>query len=297
MKRRGISLPHGQKLPSTPASTASLERQYERTIRRLILPLKTAITQELLPKLPGIVQSFKDETRVDSVRKDVTYGEKISEVIEGIKFFVKQEFDRGDIEREVTKTADNVQNFNKTQVDKQMFTVLGVNPIRSEPYLEAKVKAFTEENISRIRSIADNFFPELEGMVRQSIELGESTSKLSKKILNTFFGADKKLRKKAKLIARDQIGKFFGSLTEVRQKETGVKEYIWSTSRDERVRGAPEKGIGGRYPKAKPSHVALHGKKFSWDKPPVSGVKGEKQHPGVPIQCRCVALPVLEDFK
>jgi SPP1 gp7 family putative phage head morphogenesis protein len=56
-----------------------------------------------------------------------------------------------------------------------------------------------------------------------------------------------------------------------------VEEYVWSTSRDERVR---------------PSHSAKDGKRFKWNDPP-----SDTGHPGNEIQCRCVAIPVLDDFK
>jgi SPP1 gp7 family putative phage head morphogenesis protein len=90
-------------------------------------------------------------------------------------------------------------------------------------------------------------------------------------------------RSRAKLIARDQTSKFNGSLNRIRQQQAGITEYRWSTSHDERVRGNPD----GKYPNARPSHWAREDKVFAWDKPPSDG------HPGEPINCRCVALAVL----
>ena len=78
----------------------------------------------------------------------------------------------------------------------------------------------------------------------------------------------------AELVARDQTTKLLGGLNQARQVEAGITEYIWSTSRDERVRD---------------EHAERDGQKFSWDDPPEDG------HPGEPIQCRCSATPVLSN--
>ena len=80
---------------------------------------------------------------------------------------------------------------------------------------------------------------------------------------------------RAELIARDQTLKTLGGINEVRQREAGVNSYTWSTSNDERVRE---------------EHQELEGQVFSWDSPPEPG------HPGEPIQCRCIAIPVIDEL-
>jgi phage-related protein (TIGR01555 family) len=81
---------------------------------------------------------------------------------------------------------------------------------------------------------------------------------------------------RAELIARDQTLKLNGAITEIRQTNAGVTEYTWSTSQDERVRE---------------EHAALEGQTFAWSSPPAVG------HPGEDFQCRCVALPVIDELK
>jgi SPP1 gp7 family putative phage head morphogenesis protein len=95
----------------------------------------------------------------------------------------------------------------------------------------------------------------------------------------------------ATLIARDQIGKLQGQVTQATQQAAGVVSYVWRTVDDERVRGRP----GGRYPKANPSHWALDGLTFQWDHPPVCGPGSQRGHPGHAILCRCFASPILPD--
>ena len=81
-------------------------------------------------------------------------------------------------------------------------------------------------------------------------------------------------QRRAALIARDQLGTLNGELSKRRQLAAGITKYRWQTARDERVR---------------PSHRNVQGQVFSWEAPPEMG------HPGEPINCRCVALPVLDD--
>jgi SPP1 gp7 family putative phage head morphogenesis protein len=79
-------------------------------------------------------------------------------------------------------------------------------------------------------------------------------------------------KSRAELIARDQILKLNGRITQIRQQMAGVQSYVWSTSKDERVRE---------------SHQELEGETFSWSAPPSVG------HPGEDFQCRCIALPLI----
>lgn len=81
-------------------------------------------------------------------------------------------------------------------------------------------------------------------------------------------------------LRRELLWKFFipndkkVSLTKVRHEELGITHYRWSTSGDERVRD---------------THIENDGKIFAYDDPP-----DETGHPGHDINCRCVAIPVLD---
>ena len=94
-------------------------------------------------------------------------------------------------------------------------------------------------------------------------------------------------KERAQVIARDQTSKMNTNINQIRQTALGIQEYIWRTSEDSRVVGAP----GGKYPQGNAmhgNHYVRNGKIFRWDEPPDDG------HPGWPIQCRCVALGVVD---
>ncbi|MCY4114500.1 MAG: minor capsid protein [Chloroflexi bacterium] len=73
-------------------------------------------------------------------------------------------------------------------------------------------------------------------------------------------------------ITRDQTNKAISNLTQARHLQLGNEEYVWRTVQDERVLA---------------DHADLEGTTQRWDQAPAIG------HPGEPIQCRCVAEPVI----
>lgn len=114
-------------------------------------------------------------------------------------------------------------------------------------------------------------------------------------------------KKRAQVIARDQTAKMTSTLNHSRFQSIGVDKYIWRTSRDQRVVGNPS----GWYPKgnsAHGNHYIMEGKIFSLTNPAVYAIRRSdgslewkkrttemsKTHPGMDIQCRCYAEPLLE---
>lgn len=85
-------------------------------------------------------------------------------------------------------------------------------------------------------------------------------------------------KRRARLIAINEVSNAVSRAHEETQKELGITQYTWYSAGDKRVR---EK------------HRERHGKIFLWSKPP----KEEKidGHPGRPIRCRCVAIPVIDN--
>jgi SPP1 gp7 family putative phage head morphogenesis protein len=162
-------------------------------------------------------------------------------------------------------------------VDKSVRGVVAVET--SE--LGVKHKAFVRENVALIKSIGPRLHDAVVDTVEEGWRKGRTTAAIAADVEESFGVSERR----ARLIARDQVGKLNGDVTKARQKEIGISSYAWSTSMDERVRGNP----GGLYPDADPSHWHREGKVFAWDDPPEDG------HPGEAIQCRCVAIPIIPD--
>ncbi len=130
-----------------------------------------------------------------------------------------------------------------------------------------------EANVALITSIPGQYFDQLQDAVSDNWENGGFVEDLSDAIEHIGDVTESR----AALIARDQTGKMNSAFNRIRQTSIGIDRYEWQTAEDERVRD---------------SHAALDGRTFSWDAPP--SVDGEPAQPGEPINCRCVASPVLD---
>jgi len=138
------------------------------------------------------------------------------------------------------------------------------------------IEAFRKRNIALIESLQGRQLEEIRGILEVAEIQGLRVEVIRQQIQARFDVS----RSKADLLARDQTLKLNGELTEKRQTQAGITRYKWSTSNDERVRK---------------THEDLDGEDFSWDDPPVTNDAGDRNHPGGDYQCRCVAIPILDD--
>lgn len=228
------------------------------------------VREQLEPELPGLVATARlgradaSEVRLDKDPSDVNaILDRISE-----KWF--SEYPNERLAQLATKYATRTATFQREQLSKQFRAVLGIDIYRSEPWLAPRVAVFTAENVALIKSIASDHFGDLEKRLVAGLRTGERWEQLATTIAERYGVAESR----AKLVARDQVGKLFGELNQVRQKSHGVTGAIWRTMGDNRVRD---------------SHDELEGERFTWADPP--SVDGEETIPGEAVNCRCWAEP------
>jgi SPP1 gp7 family putative phage head morphogenesis protein len=123
-------------------------------------------------------------------------------------------------------------------------------------------------SVSLIRGMTDELAKRVVDVLIRGATKGKRSTAIAKELVEQFAWSSKR----AKFIARDQIATFNGTLNRLRQTQVGITQYQWATSLDERVR---------------PLHANREGKVFAWNKLPSDG------HPGEPINCRCVARPIV----
>lgn len=152
---------------------------------------------------------------------------------------------------------------------------LGV-AVFADPDLTASRDAFREENLELITSLAADKVQRVERVLVENA--GARVEEIAARIRDTTGATESR----AALIARDQVLKASGQVTQARHQAAGVREYIWRTSRDERVRDR---------------HRALDGTRHPYTSPPVVDPRtGRRAHPGGDYQCRCTAEPVIPGF-
>lgn len=165
--------------------------------------------------------------------------------------------------------ADNIDQHSSAALTSSLRPAIGIDVVGDVPKIREVSQIFAHNATKLIQSVETKLLSDVEDTVVRAIQQGTHVKQLRKEIQKKFDVS----KNRANLIARDQVGKFYSQLTEHRQTDLGIKEYIWSTSLDERVRD---------------THASLEGQKFSWDNPPSVG------HPGWDFQCRCEAIPVLD---
>ena len=230
------------------------------------------ITKTLLfPRLPGIERDFRATTgRFDD------YVDTLAALFQSIKVIFKQKVPESELEDMASDQAQDINQYSAATFNSQVYQVAGVKPFVTEPWLVPTMKSFTKNNVSLISTVHESYFKDIENVVYDGLERGLSTREIEKAIRDKT-GVSKS---RAKLIARDQTGKLNSNLSMKRASGLGVRKFRWVTSADERVRS---------------SHRAVNNKIYTYAEGAV--VDGEKTWPGQPIQCRCVAVPVLSSIE
>lgn len=141
-------------------------------------------------------------------------------------------------------------------------------PMFFTPWEGEYVDSFIHENVSLIKSIKSEHLKAVEGILQRGIRSHEPVSSIAHRIEN----AGGVSQRRAAMIARDQVGRFFGQVNKKLQVDSGIEKYIWYTAMDERVR---------------PTHAANEGKIFTWKEGSPIG------HPGEEHFCRCTAGAVF----
>lgn len=168
--------------------------------------------------------------------------------------------------------ATKTSTAQRIQLTKQVRAALGVELFAPETGVADLVDAWALENAALIRSVSQRVVDQVATATTRALAAGTLWPDLAAEI-------DKSVglgEKRAKLIARDQVGKLYGQVNAQRQRNLGVTHFIWRTAADRRVR---------------PEHRALEGEKF----PFADGAPGEGL-PGQPVLCRCYSEPSFDEI-
>lgn len=254
----------GRKAKAKPVRVSrKLELDYTRALLAIVEDMHIETVKALMPLIEQ--PSIGDSVMVaDSIFSDFktafsktanTVKAKVSGIAEALAQTV------------VSKQGQQSDNQLSTMI--QQRTGIDFSGLMSDSVLKEAVDEAVAANISLINSIPQQYLDRVEQAVMASLQAGTLNDTLADEL--------KKIRgvtdSRAKLIARDQLGKINSRLSQIRQQSLGITHYYWSTSHDERVRAR---------------HRRWDGDLIAWDDPPIDG------HPGQAIQCRCTAIPDLD---
>lgn len=173
------------------------------------------------------------------------------------------------------RIAVDVATHTMRELRRQFQAQVGVDPISSNAGLSGARERFVRENVARITTVANDRIDRVHALIRDAVVRGTRVEVLAQQ-LEESGGVS---RRRASLIARDQVLTANAQMARLRAQNAGIVEYEWVTSRDEKVRK---------------THRELEGRVFRYDNPPIDPETGESMLPGEPIGCRCTAKPRLE---
>lgn len=258
---------------------SSVERAYAGAIRGFVVRWRAAAFADL-GEVPALLASAARER----ARTDADEGRRLREIVSRTSQRMEAAVPQPEIEALAEQFARNTETWQRRQMDRQVRAALGVDLSTTsavrDRWLGQATDGFVAENVELIKDIEGHAVAFMSRTITRAVASGTLWPDLAEEI-ETEFGYG---RARARLIARDQVGKYYGQVTAQRHQDLGITGYTWRCVDDERVRGRPD----GKYPRAEPSHWDRNGKEYRYDEPPEGG------HPGEAILCRCTQEPVFD---
>lgn len=270
--------------PYIPKFPAAAEREYIALTREYMSLLKETV-EEYLPEMKSILWEdlHTDSKESDNERKRrrienfARMSGKMEELFRKIRQTLESKIGLFDIARRMNSLANKTRLLTVKEWKKAIGKALGID-ITQDYYLgdfyQQQLEKWISDNVDLIKSIPKDCLSEMKQVIYEGYVSGKPVTAISKDIQSRYQVS----KSKARLIARDQIGKLNGDIEKYQQTDAGIRKYQWRTAGDSRVRD---------------SHRRLDKKIFSWDDPP-EVAPGRYCHPKQDYQCRCMANPIFE---
>lgn len=269
-----------------------IEMKYFRQLKSYFKPLTDYVNKYISENLEPLLHGDSVEVRLDTIPGN-SFRKMIYNLEDWLSVYmpdIPEITDFRDYENKnnvifvgLGKTADETMEFSEKEFQRIIEKGIHVNLPVSAPWWDDMKKSWAEDNYTLITSNAKNYVSKINTLTEQAIVNGLSPMKLKEEIKKA---TESLSDKHCKLLARDQMGKLNGQITEAQMTEVGLDMYVWSTSYDDRVRD---------------SHALMEGLLCNWEDASVCSYDNGKTwvprpsgaidlHPGQDIQCRCVAL-------
>jgi hypothetical protein len=265
-----------------------LEAEYKKQLLRLVDNLQRLSTEHILNNFTP-PSSLVGAVRNDDIVDDLEY--HLRNLNAAIAVHTSK------VVRSLSRHFRSAQKFTRLSfnnslahvIDKSTIAELDLFPV-AVPTADINLlrKMWVDKNTRLIKSIPAESITHAKELIHEAVRSGESAQSLSVKLNDSCFEISKK---RAKVIARDQITKLKGDLSRYNDLSHGVTTYEWSTCKDGVVRV---------------SHEVMQGKICSWLDASVykdkitdkwkkrSSIGGVQKHVGADIMCRCTNIILRE---
>lgn len=265
-----------------------IEKKYSRQLQGFFTPLTDYVENFINQNMEPLLRGDSKDLHLDAIPGD-TFRNMIYNLENWLSVYMPdiselpEDKNNNVILAALGKTADEAMEFGNKEFSKMLDKGIHVNLPTSASWWNNMKSSWAKDNYTLITSNAKKYVSKINTLTEQAIVNGMSPKKLKDEIYKATEGLT---QKHCKLIARDQMGKLNGQITQAQMQEIGLDYYVWSTAFDDRVRD---------------SHAAMEGLLCRWDDASVCSYDGGKTwvdrpanavqlHPGQDIQCRCVGL-------
>ena len=259
----------------------------EREFRRISGAYMKLLNVELKKRLPEMMAEYSRERRGDSRMDDARdLDAKLRQILQEVAASMEKKLAAFGLDKKIEQIATMTKNTALREWKRAVRETLGIDLLddyyKGEFYGQA-IERWISDNILKIKSLPTESLGEMRKIILDSYLKGRSVRDSQKEIQEEYNVS----KRKAQLLARDQVASLNAQITKMQQQDAGCTHYRWSSSKDSRVRDC---------------HRELDGKVFSWDDPPEMWYEtksgrvytGRRCHPGEDYCCRCVAIPVFD---
>lgn len=257
----------------------------EREFQRITNAYVKLLHAELKQRLPELMDEYKRERHGDSRYDDARDLERlVRKMFQDIATALEQKLDKFNLVDRVSSIAKMTKNTSLKEWKRVVHDTLGIDLLSdyyNASFYDEYLRRWIDDNVLKIKSIPQTTLDEMREIILTGYRNGRPIRAIQREIQEAY----NVTKNRARALARDQVSSLNSQISQAQQRDAGVTEYIWSTSKDSRVRDC---------------HAELEGKTFSWDNPPEMWYEtksrgivytGRHCHPGEDFLCRCVAIP------
>lgn len=255
------------KMPPPPKG---VERQFAEMMVYMVQQISQRFKNQVLLELnQGTVEKFSDLEGFADAQVG-NYSAITLTLANRVKRKLLRQFNNDRVTKSTRGVLNKANKFNEERVYNPVQDIVGIDTaaLIAKEGLTPQINALILETAQWSKKLRDDTLEFFTANTLRGMSLGKSLDD----IIAEFDLESEKSVTKAQFIARQQISNFNGMSTKLRHQKLGIKEGIWITSRDERVREC---------------HKVRDGKTFDLSEGLFSSCDGKTLFPGQDFNCRC----------
>ena len=200
----------------------------EREFRRITGSYMKLLNEELKKKLPAMMAEYQKERHGDSRFDDSQdLDAKLRLLLQDVATALEKRIAEYGLDQKVEQIAKMAKNVSIREWKRAVKDTLGIDLLDDYykgEFFEEAIRRWIAENVLLIKSIPSETLGNMREIILGSYLKGSSIRDIQKAIQETYNVS----KRKAQLLARDQVATLNAQLTKAQQTDAGCKKYMWS---------------------------------------------------------------------